>query len=133
MESDPLLFGDVFLYRDEEYIFLGATDVVWYAAKVITVEQTKRLCEFYLRALRKNNPRIDIMPLYCFVELQTKDFCGRAAYFNDTQRDKYLEIPKPLGIQLDLQDKKAIRDVVLKDKSPVPIGLIEIVNKIKLD
>ena len=132
MSPDALVFGDLFLYKEEEYVFLVATLDVWYAAKIITKAKTVLLLRASEKAIARNDKRYSSMPLYCFVELQTREFEGRAAHLYDTQKDVFLEIPKPLAISLDSAEKKEIAAEILRKGSPVPIRLKEEVGKLDL-
>ncbi len=38
-----LLFGDIFRYKDKEYVFLVKTEDIWYVAEILNLELTKLL------------------------------------------------------------------------------------------
>lgn len=128
-----LLFGDVFLYKGIEHVFLVDAGEVWYAAKIISKIHTKILSREYERAVARSKARTERMPLYCFVELQTREFKDRAAHLHHSQKNSYSEIPKPLAIKLTDEDKKAIRDIIITKKSPVPGQLKKLVKKLELN
>ncbi len=133
MTSNPLLFGDAFLYKDTEYIFLVDSGDVWYAARIISKTQTKILCRHYEKAVARNKALVERMPLYCFVELQTKEFMGRAAHLHGSQKDSYSEIPILLDVKITDEDKKSIKEIIVMKNSPTPLQLKRLISKLKLE
>lgn len=130
---EVLLFGDVFLYQGTEHVFLVDAGEVWYAAKIISKFHTSAVKRDYEKEALRNKAGTEQRPLYCFVELQTSEFKGRAAHLHRSQKAGYFETPKPLKTELSDEDKKAIRDLIITRKSPVYIGLRDRVKKLKFD
>lgn len=135
MSTKSLLFGDIFLYKTEEYIFLTADEDVWYVARILSEPNSIILKRAYNRAVYKNKALVERMLVYCFVELSTKEFQGRVAHFKDSQKDNNMEIPKILEVGLNDEDKKEIATEILRDNTPVPLGLKAAFKKldIKID
>lgn len=122
-------FGDIFRYNEELYVFLAATDEIIYAAKILdpdTVEQIEILNN--KRASKHDAEKSDGNKLFWYVVLTTEDFKNHAAHLaktdQDATKDQYFDW---IGKTLNESDSTELRIEILKDGSPVPKGLKEIV------
>lgn len=107
-----LNFGDIFRFREKEYVHLARTEEMWYAALILDKEKTKDLEQFCNSKL-KNGQRLGVLlnrTIFCFVTLTTKDFESRAAHLGKpdiaaTTDDS--DPIEPIGI-LNTEDQKEI-------------------------
>lgn len=84
MSSSSLVFGDVFIYENNEYIFLVATPDQIYTAKILNLELSKEINKQYQVAIAKNKNVMLRNILYCFVILSTQELKGRIASLANT-------------------------------------------------
>ena len=129
-----LVFGDLFEYNNKTYIFLVKTESVFYAAEILNLGLSKAIDKAYQRAMAQNR-RIDQNILFCYVKLQTKDFKERLAFLGGTGKDRdinYHDLFRKLSIVLRKKDLKQICDEIVRDKSPLPIELKELVKELDM-
>ncbi len=125
-------FGDVFRYKEDDYVYLAQTDEMLYAAKILNNFETKAVNDLYEKRARdpRNSNRIENHRLFCFVVLRTEDFRGRIASLGKTDNPSIsVEI---LKTSLNKEDLKVIHEMIVSPASPVPRLLKELVADIQL-
>lgn len=131
MSPASLLFGDIFLYDDGEYVFLVATTDQIFAAKILDKDLTKEIEESYKNALSKNKELALRLTLYCYVILTTEEVKDRMANFAKTDGYSSDKVIRKLPFSLNENDKKDILEEILQSHA-VPLGLKELMNEIQL-
>ena len=127
-----LKYGTVFKYLDREYIFLAETEEFIYAARILSLKDTKRVETTYSKAVAKNIPNVDKMPIYSFVILQTKELEQRAAHLQGTGNNNFIDLLiSPLNIILCKEDLVGIKDEITKEGC-VSIRLKELMKDIEI-
>lgn len=126
-----IVFGDIFRYKDREYIFLVQTESITYAARILEVRESKIINGLYERRVASSSV-LEKNILYCYVKLETAQFKGRIAHFKNTGQDDFRLSVEKLPYSLDDKDKKQIKDEISRKDSPVPIGLKELVKDINI-
>lgn len=127
-----LIFGDLFEYNDKTYIFLAKTESILYAAEILNLCLSKEIDGAYQRAIARNR-RIDQNILYCYVKLQTEELKERLAFLGGAGKDKsidYYDLFRKLPIVLRKEDLKQVYNEIVRDKSPLPIELKELVGEL---
>lgn len=132
MEETLVKFGDVFRYRETEYVFLAQTDEVVYAAKILDDEMTGKLQVMSDRLERAPTSARRKNPAYSFVILQTDDFKGRAAHFGRTDNSDHQVSRFEVISSLAKEDCTQIKNEILLEDSAVSLGLIEIVRGLNI-
>jgi hypothetical protein len=119
-------FGSVFRHRENYYVYLGQTDDIIYAARILDNSQTKQLQN--LTALRAKNQqnRTHESTVYCFAILSTDEFKSRAAYLHSTENDTDISI-EPY-CDLCAEDIEALKNLINEDVA-IPSKLKEIVRQ----
>jgi hypothetical protein len=77
-------FGDVFVYKGTEWVFLAKTEELLFAAQILDKEQTAQIDLLFNKLASKGSKIADQIkdkPLYCYVVLETEKFKRRAAHF----------------------------------------------------
>ncbi len=124
-------FGDLFRYKNNEYIYLAETEDVLFAARILSFDQSKTLTKYYEAAIKKNSGAVD-GPVYSFVMLETKDLLKRAAYFRDTGNERFESyLFTPINIKLSKKDLLEIKNEITKKKC-ISIKLQELVRDIQI-
>jgi len=123
----PLHFGDIFRYKDKEYVLLVKTEDIWYVAEILDLLLTKQLDNVCNKKIIHNCP-ITSKSLYCYVVLKTEEFKNRAAYYGQPGKDRLSPIEK-LSFSLCIEDKKQIKKDI-ENSMAVPLGLKEGVKEI---
>lgn len=126
-----LMFGDVFIFNDNDYIFLAQTEEITYAARILSIEETKKIDSLAnLKASQySKKDTINTNILYCYVILKTREFQDRMAHFNNSQKS-FPTFIKSTSI-LSMNDKKQIKQEIITKKAII-IELKELVQKIPL-
>lgn len=125
-------FGDLFQYKDKEYIYLSESDDIVFAAKILNLEDSKLIDQFCQNKIKKNSPHIETNLLYSYVILETKELKQRAAHFKDTGNENFEKLFfTPLPISLCEEDLKAIKDEITK-KRCISLRLKELVKDIQI-
>lgn len=128
-----LLFGDVFRYNDNDYIYLAKTDDLTYAAQILNEDIAKRIEGLYKTQLShgKMTPVLEGNILYCYVILQTKELKAKMAHFEQTRKDSTNLIGDKLPISLNKKDLKLIKEEIMS-KPAIPTGLKFAVKDIRV-
>jgi hypothetical protein len=125
-------FGTVFQYFSKEYIFLVETPDIIYAARILTVPETKKVDGRYSTLVAKNTPNIEKMPVYSYVILETKELKERAAHFLKTDGNNFSDLfLQQLSVTLCKEDLIKIKDEITKDGC-VSLKLKELVQDIEI-
>lgn len=131
MSSGLLVFGDVFIYRDEEYIFLASTSDQIYAAKVLNIRLSSEIYESYKSMIRKNKEIKLRNLLYCFVVLTTQILKDRLAHLAKTEH-KFEKAIEKSSMSLNKKDLLALKDEIVSSRG-VPIILKELISTLDLN
>lgn len=125
-------FGTVFSYNGNDYIYLAPDGDLIYAAQVLDLPMSKKLCEAYERkvATKPNSSVLDGL-IYSFVILETKELKARAAHFFNTGRERFVPPFTTLDITLTNNDLKQLRDEITKERCAI-IRLKKLVEGIKI-
>lgn len=86
MDDIVVNFGDVFRFREKEYVFLGATDEIVYTALILDKEKSEMVKKQLDRP--KNPEKVRNNRAYCFVELRTEKFRDRVAHLGMSGEDE---------------------------------------------
>lgn len=108
-------FGDVFRYKDREYIYLAGTDKITYAALIFTRQETNRLEGLSNGVSRNPNRKQSFRedPFYCYVVLQTKKFRKRAAHCGKSTNEP-MKPDSLINITLDKKDLQSIKKEIME-------------------
>ncbi|MFA6228205.1 MAG: hypothetical protein WC668_03380 [Patescibacteria group bacterium] len=124
---DALLFGDIFRFREEEYVYLASGDGVDFAARILNTFNTNQIVELDNRkAMGHGANRTNSNPLYCYVILQTDEYKNQAAHFKDSQYDSGRLMFEKTG-SLCAEDQQEIKKKIIDPASPIPLGLRDII------
>ena len=129
-------FGDVFIHRGIEYVYLAGTEEIIYAGRILEkdrrTEELKCLCDKRSTQGGLYAQRAQDNLLFCYVELCTKEFEGRLAHFKDTPRGETTEgllFDTILG-SLNKEDLLKIKEEIIR--GPLPGLLKNLVRDIKI-
>ncbi len=119
-----LKFGDVFLYDNQEYVFLGFSGEhkILYSAKILDEELTRQIIR--QDQAMQSKPGFRNSPLCCFVVLTTAQFENRMAHFAKTENSQITV--HGYVCRLSDNDAGAIKKELLD--GPVPALLKEIIQ-----
>jgi len=128
-----LIFGDIFRYNDEDYIYLAKTDDLTYAAKILNDEFAKKIEGLYNKkeSLGQMSSVIESNILYCYVILQTKEVKNKMAHFQQTTKDSTDLICDKLPIALNKADLKRIKEEIMT-RIAIHTGLKDAVKDIEV-
>jgi hypothetical protein len=133
MDLSSVKFGDVFKFKEKDYIFLAKSDQIIFAAEILDGGSTKQIKDLYERSCR--NGRIEKVKsniLYCFVELSTEEFKGRMAHFVKSEKDENNFFIGESYLSLDKKDILELKKEIEQENSAVPILLKELVAKLDI-
>ncbi len=129
--ADSIKFGDVFRYREKDYVFLAKTAEVLYAAQILDEERTKVIKDLdNLRASKPDAQKYRSNPLYCYVVLSTEEFKDRMAHFGVPTQDGII-IDKT-GLVLNKEDIRALQRDICDPGAPVANELKQLVNDLAI-
>lgn len=125
----PLIitFGDIFRYREEEFVYLAQNGEIVYAAKILDKEKADQILR--LDKLKTRNEKIKNNVLYSFVILSTDEFRDRMAHFYNTDKNNIEPSFDIIGL-LNKKDMKEVKNEILYKNSAVPIKLKEMIKDI---
>lgn len=133
MDKKTIVFGDVFRFREVEYVFLAKTEAVVYAARILDPELSRKVKDLFNR-VRNSPEKIRSHPAYCFVELQTEGFRDRIAHFANAGSDRPSNAEGHLSFDiirtLEKVDLEQIKTEITG--GPVDLELKRLVGKIDL-
>lgn len=122
-------FGDVFRYKEQDYVFLAKTPEILFAAQILEKEDSDDFIRARNVIERKQSVKSSNLA-YCFVILRTAEFKKRIAHLANTGQDEL--VFDQFLCTLDPEDLKEIQREILADGSPVPRGLKELVKDIEI-
>jgi len=126
-------FGDIFIHREKEYVFLAKTEEIIYVAQILNSQETEkinRLSEIRAKSLKERKYKDHI--LYCIVILQTKDFKNRIVFLGKTGKDDLGYVFDEIICTLDNRDQVEIKNEILRPGSPVPLELKELIKQLDI-
>ncbi len=125
-------FGSVFRHNEREFVFLGAHEEIIYAARILDRETTNEVNKLYEAKVKNNSiEKVKSNALYCFVILETDDFKGRMAHFNETDSNEFEPTFDVIGTLND-KDLAEVKQEILAENSAVPLKLKEIVQQLDI-
>lgn len=131
-ELTSLIFGDIFVHNQKEYIFLAKTDDIVYAAEILNHELTKKVEQLYNKKLAAGTiQKVEGNILYCYVILETKEFEGRMAHLGNTGKDDFSLTFGKLPVTLEQKDLKQLRKEICERKA-ISFALKELVETIEI-
>lgn len=125
------VFGDIFSYQDDEYIFLANTSEQLFAAKILNKELTQKIISAYKRALKSGSLARERALVFCYVELKTEDFRGQIASLAKTENTNFDILSNKSSYSLCKEDLQALKKEVLESHG-VPIKLQELMDSIEV-
>ncbi len=117
--NPPLSFGDTFLVKEIEYIFLGIDGEILYAAKILDLELSKQVEKFLMNRIAGN--KATNKTIFCFVKLITPQYKNRIASLTKPELNKNIKIKK-LKVVIEDEDKEKLKEEILTSDL-APIGL----------
>lgn len=111
-------FGDIFLYNEENFVFLVREDDIIFAALILDKEQTQRLDRWRDREFKKSNSRADGQTEFCYVVLTTEAFKERAAHYGNPDKD--VDISLDIYDKLDSEDVEKLKNEIIQDNAVMP-------------
>ena len=126
-------FGEVIKYKETEYVYLAATEVIIYLAKILNRTDGETINRLYLKRQSQgamSNIRTADSPLYCFVQLTTDEYKDRLAHFHQPGQDFGRDYAMDSVGRLNDADLKEIKETIMT--GPVPLELKELVKDIGL-
>ena len=127
-----LKFGEVFRWREKEYVFLAATPDILYAALILDRAESDQLSHLYeIRVVTSKDESLK-HPLYIFVTLSTPEFKDRLAHFHQTQHELFPGI-QVVNIVLTSKDKSEIQKEILNPKSSLPKELKNLISNLVIN
>jgi|GEM_PF-1027103 len=132
MDGTIIKFGDIFRYREYEYVFLAQSNDTIFAAKIINNEIVNKIQE--LSAKREASmSKLKRHALYSLVMLNTKDFEGKAVHFYGTDSPEHQSVTSfDIIGDLEKEDVLSIKAEIESGESIVPLRLIEIVKQLNI-
>jgi len=127
----PLIitFGDIFRYKEEDYVYLAQNSEIIYAAKILDEEKANQILKLEERRIR--SPKMQNHVLYSFVILSTNEFKNRMAHFNRTDENNISASFDIVGL-LNREDMIKVKEEILNENSAVPIELKEMIKDIDI-
>lgn len=122
-----LKFGDIFRYKEKEYVYLIKQEEITYAAEIYNEEISQDLKHYRETSAKKGKPD---SPLFSFVILTIPEYKGRAAGVgNSDKNDGFTEdYPKKI-VELPEEDMGALKNEIIGSKG-VPIALRDYVKSL---
>jgi len=131
--SESIKFGDIFRYKEEEYVFLAKTDEIVYAGQILDKAKTRKIDDLCEKRFRGNiDSRIKNLPLYCYVMLYTDEFKDRMAFLGKTGEDEFDYTFDLTGQTLNEQDIFEIKKEIIDPSSPIPGILRELIEALDI-
>ena len=126
-----LKFGDIFRWKEKEYVFLAASSEILYAALILDQSDSMNLTRLYEKRISSNRGESLIQTLYIFVTLSTPEFKDRIAHLHKTQHDLLPGI-EVVSVSLSVKDKLEIKKEILNPKSSLHSELKKQINLIDI-
>lgn len=120
-------FGSIFRYNENYYVYLGQTEDIIYAARILDREYTQELLRLNTKSENRHIRRpVDDSTIFCFVILSTDKFCGQAALLHNSQHDT--DVHPELVAELNNEDIENLKKEI-EGQSAIPSSLKEIVRR----
>lgn len=132
MSITSLVFGDVFMYEGNEYIFLASTSDQIYTAKILDLNLSRKINRSYNSAIRRNREIALRNLLYCFVVLTTQELKDRMASLTKTDMYRFEREMRKSRISLNKKDLTSLKEEIISSRG-VPIILKELVSILNLE
>jgi len=120
--NSPLVFGDIFILNEQEFIFLGKTSDILYVARILDLETSKEVERTFLKKIVRNK-RTD-GTLFCFTKLETNNLKGRVASLTQPIMSAGIQYKKT-NLRISEKDKNNLADEIFNSRG-VPLGLKEL-------
>lgn len=133
MERTLVQFGDVFRFKEKEYVFLAQTDDVLYAGLILDdyfTQQLLKMSDKVETSLRASYKRTS--GYYSFVVLKTSEFQNRATWFAKTDNAEHQALRLEVIGSVNTEDRKAIKNEICSKNSSLPLKLIELVRDLNI-
>lgn len=127
-------FGDIFGFNEKDFVFLAKTEDIVYAAEVLNMDQSRQfkvLCDKVAKN-SKESYKLKQQRLYCFVELKTKSFEERIAYYGRTERNDTIDLFNDIKGSLDKSDLAELHKELIADDEAVSGILKEKIKDIEI-
>lgn len=129
--AEIIKFGDVFKYKEKEFVYLAKTDEILYVAEILNKEITSKINARYENIERNGKfAKYKDHPLYCFVMLTTKELKDRMAHFYKPGHNEGDLNFGGIFCSLNISDLRDIKSAILK--GPVPKELQKLVKNINV-
>lgn len=120
-------FGDIFRYNEKIFVYLGQTEDITFAARILDGGQTRELLRLNkISENRRISRPIDESTVFCFVILSTDGFNEQAVHLHES--DYNTDIHPEFIIELNKEDVEKLKKEI-EEKSAIPSALKEIVRK----
>ena len=132
MDNENILkLGDIFRFKEQEFVFLYLTTDFLYAARIFNDKQTSQVLTLYDKKYKSGHIRgyAKDQNIYSFVVLTTEEFEERMASFANTQNDTDI-LPDIIG-KINDEDLEAIKKEILSDSCPVAQTLKEYIASLE--
>ena len=129
--AESIKFGDIFLYREKEHVFLTKTAETVYAAQILDQEGAQKIQALDdLRSKRSDSHKFASLSLYCYVILSTEGFKGRMAHLHNANKNESDIMFEKSGLTLNNEDMQNIKKEICEPSSPVALELKELVRQL---
>jgi len=127
-------FGNVFTYEEKDYVFLAKIDDIIYAAEILNCEKSVQYKKIVDRSIKNSTQSYKLRQnaLYCFVELKTKEFDKRVAFYGKPEHNYVPDFLENVVCSLESDDLKNLQKELLNDDVAVPKALKEQIKDIKI-
>lgn len=114
-------FGDVIIYRSEQYVYLAQIDTIIYLAKLCSREISDNFIKVRDQIFASGNKKRQDSDAWCFVQLTTEQFKERIAHL---QKPDYQEDFFDYVGTLNDEDKNELVKTILEDSRFMPKELV---------
>jgi hypothetical protein len=131
MDNNQILkLGDIFRFKEQDFVFLLLTTDIMYVARIFDSRQTKQVVELYEKKSLNGHMTggAKDSALYSFVILTTEEFNERMANFAKNQEDINIT-PDVIG-RVNDDDLRAIKEEILSEGSPVAMVLRDYIKSL---
>lgn len=127
-------FGDVFNYREKDYILLAQTEDSIFAAEILCKEESYRRQRVVMKIVKDSSKTYQLENvLLCIVEIKnTAEFKDRVAFYGYNDKGDLPDFFANYICRLDDKDLTCLKDELLGDEVAVSEILKEKIRDIKL-
>lgn len=131
--AESIKFGDIFLYKEREHVFLTKTAETVYAAQILDQEGAKKIQILDdLRSKRPDGYKFASLSLYCYVILSTEGFKGRMAHLHNADKNESDIKFEKSGFTLNKEDMQSIKKEICDPSSPVALELKDLISQLDI-